>query len=527
MSPIAHLTDQHQLKKIPSNDNAQYIVQKFGGTSLGKYPLNIVENVIIPHSRTHKIVSVCSARSLDTKAGGTTSRLLSVANDICKPDSSPIETIMYEIETEHIEAVHGYIKCSRIARSIIEDIRSDCRRVTALLTAARALGQLSVSCLERIVSTGEKLSARLLCAILQDQGVWAEYVDLSECAGLPEDQISQHEMYNQVSQRLAARVRICAARVVVVTGYFGRVPGGLLNSVGRGYTDLCAVLLTAGIPQSELQVWKELDGLFTADPRRVRTARLLDTLSPAEAAELTFYGSEVIQSLAMAQAACRGIPITVKGVMNPNGRGSLVTSAETTSRWAAPPLKMGFNKIGDLGDSSREDAVGVPGRPVALTTKTKVVVIRVRPMEQCLSHNFFAKIFMILDKWRLSVDLMSTSAAQVSMALSSKTIHIPSDAGNMQDTGDVHLQGAIQDLRLSGCVELIPKMAIVSVIGRRIQQTPDLASSIFVTLGKNNIQTVMICQGASEISISCVIPEPHIDRAICVLHEGLFACLAG
>ncbi|TRX89234.1 hypothetical protein FHL15_009932 [Xylaria flabelliformis] len=502
-----------------------YIIQKFGGTSLGKYSPNIVNNVIIPHAGRHKIIAVCSARSLDSKVCGTTNRLLRVAHDVYRPSSGFAEKVMCDIEAEHVEAIQGFIKCPKIARDVIGSIRTYCRHATALLLAARTLGELTTNCLETIVSIGEKLSAIVLCAMLQDQGIRADYIDLSKSIVFKEKGISRQEIYDEFSRRLAARVRACNAQVVVVTGYFGQLPGGLLSSVGRGYTDLCAVLLAAGIPGSELQVWKELDGIFTADPRMVRTARLVDTLSPAEAAELTLYGSEVIHSSAMEQAVRREVTIAVKGVMNPEGHGSLVISTETADAFTIPtPHKpLSGPRLPQRNEDATASVICISGRPVALTTKAEITVLRVRSTEHCPPHTFLTTVLATLAKWRLSFDLMSTSGEQVSVALFSKAKYVLGDADDINDVADADLHGAIQELQPYGSVELVPRTAIISVIGLYIWRIPNLAGRIFTTLGVNNIQTLMICQGVSDISISCVISESQVERAICILHDCLIA----
>ena len=138
----------------------------------------------------------------------------------------------------------------------------------------------------------------------------SEYVDLAKIISCKVHDGLNQSFYQDIAKTLADRIRLCGDRVPVVTGishykprfvpeltglvgYFGVVPGGLLSRIGRGYTDLCAALIAVGLKADELQVWKEVDGIFTADPRKVLTARLLPTITPAEAAELTFYGSEV------------------------------------------------------------------------------------------------------------------------------------------------------------------------------------------------------------------------------------------
>jgi aspartate kinase len=139
------------------------------------------------------------------------------------------------------------------------------------------------------------------------QGVDAEFVSLEDVIPVSEDSDSAPEgslnqaFYDNVAFAVGERIKRCAPRVPVVTGFFGPVPGSLLQQVGRGYTDLLSALLAVGLEASELQIWKEVDGIFTADPRKVCTARLIPIISPDEAAELTYYGSEVVHPFTMEQ----------------------------------------------------------------------------------------------------------------------------------------------------------------------------------------------------------------------------------
>ncbi|RYP50318.1 hypothetical protein DL768_004135 [Monosporascus sp. mg162] len=263
------------------------------------------------------------------------------------------------------------------------------------------------------VSTGEKLSSKKLRALLQVRSILAKYADLSDAINIPVALPLDQDSYNRLAVRLGEVIQACPVRVAVVTGYFGRAPCGILNEIGCGCTDLCAALLAVGIPGAELEVWKELDGIFTADPGHMRTARLLRTISPAEAAELTFYSSEVIHPLAMKQAVRNRILIMVKGVM-----------------------------------------------------------------------------------YQLSVDLMSTSEVQVSMALYSKAPQVVNGTGNSHELTCQDLCCAIQDVCHCGRVELVPDMAIGGIIGRQIRRTVGLVGDIFGTLGRNNIHVKMITLAA-------------------------------
>lgn len=196
-------------------------------------------------------------------------------------------------------------------------------------------------------------------------------------------------------------------------GFFGYVPGSLLNSIGRGYTDLCAALAAVGLQSQELQIWKEVDGIFTADPRKINTARLLPIITPEEAAELTYYGSEVIHPFTMEQVIRAEIPIRIKNVENPSGVGSIIfpDSLKRNGSATPPPSPEVLAQNGYHKDLSRK-------RPAAVTVKDKICVLNIQSNRKNVSHGFLAKIFTILDEHNIVVDLISTSQINVSMALS-------------------------------------------------------------------------------------------------------------
>lgn len=182
-----------------------------------------------------------------------------------------------------------------IQENFSKEVDAECFKLLKILESAQFLKAVTNQTNDMIISVGEKLSCLYMTALLKDRGANAVYIDLSDvitfqlvAKGLDD------EFYKNLAFAIAERVNAHGDDAVpVITGYFGAVPGGLLENVGRGYTDLCAALAAVGLRAKELQIWKEVDGIFTADPRKVPTARLLDSVTPSEAAELTFYGSEV------------------------------------------------------------------------------------------------------------------------------------------------------------------------------------------------------------------------------------------
>lgn len=386
-----------------------------------------------------------------------------------------------------------------------------------------------------------------MAALLQDRGIESEYVDLSNVIDFPTgSQGLDQEFYTRLALTLGKRIEACGSKVPVITGYFGIVPGGLLEKIGRGYTDLCAALVAVGIRAQELQVWKEVDGIFTADPRIVPTARLLSTITPSEAAELTFYGSEVIHPFTMEQVIRAKIPIRIKNVMKPRGKGTVIFPDSTSELERTTP---GHDpKLFRTRSPSLLSQTEGPKRPTAVTAKHKILVINVHSNKRSLSHGFFAGIFSVLDKWRLSIDLISTSEVHVSLALHSEGPLLNGVGDDEYQIVDEDLRGALRDLRQYGTVDIIPEMAILSLVGRQMKNMMGVAGRMFSTLGENNVNIEMISQGkchafeasvfvplltancmsmigASEINISCVIEERDADRAINILHTNLFTFL--
>lgn len=374
---------------------------------------------------------------------------------------------------------------------VVADINGECERVLKVLEAAQTLGEISARCVDKVISTGEKLSCRLMAAILQDRGVDSQYVDLSEVIDFPiGNQGLDQDFYNTLAATLGKKIAACGHRVPVVTGYFGTVPGGLLDQVGRGYTDLCAALVAVGTHAKELQVWKEVDGIFTADPRKVPTARLLPAITPAEAAELTFYGSEVIHPFTMEQVIRAKIPIRIKNVMNPKNRGTVIFPDPAELERATP----GHDPR--LFRTRSPSLMQKPKRPTAVTIKHKILVINVHSNKRSLSHGFFAGIFSVLDKWRLSIDLISTSEVHVSMALHSE-MPLLNGNGDEYQVIDDDLKGALNDLGRYGMVDIIPEMAILSLVGKQMKNMIGVAGRMFTTLGENHVNIEMISQGES------------------------------
>ncbi|GAA5909455.1 hypothetical protein JCM8208_006530 [Rhodotorula glutinis] len=562
-----------------SSSQQPWVIAKIGGTSVGKQLHAVVETIVPTHIKSgNRIALVCSARSGNTKATGTTNLLLRAAHEALRPkgqpelsssvpslrnspsqspapgtpstprgsyllsgsvsslrlsrsatpdERQPFDDTVDQIKEDHMAAARKAIVNSReLLDEVEEELEYDCERLRGFLRAAQIIDEISTRSKDIIMGVGERLSCRIVAAALRDRGIDAELVSLENIIDwdvlMDEDaqtgkaadgppQLGQ-AFYSRLSQRLGERLAECGDRVPVVTGFFGVVPGSLLAQVGRGYSDLCAALCAVGVGASELQVWKEVDGIFTADPRKVPTARLLSTITPEEAAELTYYGSEVIHPFTMEQVIRAAIPIRIKNVENPSGEGTIIFPdsvapdahpADHTARNTVAP-SVATRAPSSVPSSALEPHLG----PTAITIKDTVVVLSVHSNRKTIAHGFFARIFGTLDKHGIVVDLISTSEVHVSLA-----VH-----GEMRKSV---LDRVVRDLKPVGEVSISRDMAILSLVGKHMKNMVGTAGKMFSTLAEGNVNIEMISQGASEINISCVIEERDAVKALNLVHLKL------
>ncbi|ORX81577.1 aspartate kinase [Basidiobolus meristosporus CBS 931.73] len=492
-----------QITQKSNPSNKPWLVLKFGGTSVGKFLNQITEVIVKGALETHRVVVVCSARSNDVKSKGTTSRLIHASEEVLHTGSKSHLSIVQDILEDHIEAVNAVILNPDIRQQVIQELTAECRKLQAFLTAAEVINEVSPRSKDIIIGCGEKLACIFVAAALKDKYVDAQYVSLERIVDkhFEAGKLDQ-SFYDYLAERFAASVEDCENRVPVVTGYFGSVPGGILHSIGRGYTDLTAALCAVGLQAEELQVWKEVDGIFTADPRKVPTARLLNIITPEEAAELTYYGSEVIHPFTMEQVIRAQIPIRIKNVQNPAGNGTIIFPDSMSSKGGSPPPAPKFLlENGYQLDLSRR-------HPTAVTIKDNVVVLNIHSNRKSVSHGFLANIFSTLDRFGIIVDLISTSEVHVSMALSATLL-------------DHNLEGALAELGKLGRVDVLRQMAILSLVGKQMRNMVGISGLLFATLAEAHVNIEMISQGSSEINISCVIEERKSKEALVAIHNTL------
>ncbi|KAI9202295.1 Aspartate/glutamate/uridylate kinase [Polychytrium aggregatum] len=497
------------------------IVQKYGGTSVGSGErllevAAIVKNTVV----RNRLIVVLSAMSKQVKSEGTTSRLLAALNDALQEDTKQKRFLGYmaAIERDHIIAIRKAIRSPQLGDEAERLILTECSRIREFLSAAQVIGELAPKSRDVVISTGEKLSAILFTYTLRDQGVDAFYVNLENIieANRFDAKAIDQSFYDYIAVRLQERLGDFGDRVPVLTGFFGPIPGSMLETIGRGYTDLAAALAAVGTSACELQIWKEVDGIFTADPRKVPKAKLLERITPEEAAELSYYGSEVIHPFTMDQVIDKRIPIRILNTFNPSGRGTLIEPREEENdRDDESDMSRSVSIIKE--ESPEEFWTQLPDRPTypptAITMKEGIIVVSVRSNRKNVSHEFMSQVFAVLNKHGIVSDLVSTSEINVSIA-----IYFGSQSQD-DDALMVKLGPAVQELGKLGSVAIVPDRAIISLVGKAMKHTVGISGMVFSILGRNHINVEMISQGYPETNISVVVKCSKAAKALQVIHD--------
>ncbi|KAI0024799.1 aspartate kinase [Xylariomycetidae sp. FL0641] len=509
-----------------------WLVQKYGGTSLGKSMGSICDAIVPQHSRRWRLVVVCSALSGTRKQSGTTSLLLECTRlaELGDGEGQRLAGLVDLIRDTHLQLLETFVGARSRSRGYVETVTAivgECEKLKRFLLAAQVVGDLSARSKDRAISVGEKLACMIMSACLNSSGTPSKVVSLEDVVAstfgpLIDDQVSAIErlgsrFYSLLRDEIASRIRDCGQAVPIVTGFFGIMPDSLLHRVGRGYSDLCAAMCAASVDAVELQIWKEVDGIFTADPRKVPSARLLSTVTPEEAAELTYYGSEVIHPLTMDQIHEAGIPLRLKNVFKPLGHGTIIypsanpstpemlaSPADTDSeRPSNPSPRSSFMLENGYHGSQQERR-----KPTAVTTKDDISLINVTCNRNTKSQGFLMQVFGCLERNNVQVDLVTTSERHVSLA-----IHSPGEG-----FATLRLK---EELQRFGDVAITPKMSIVTLVGQRMRNVVGISSETLTALASEHINIHLVSQGASEINISVVVHAKDAIAAMNAIHRDV------
>jgi aspartate kinase len=365
------------------------------------------------------------------------------------------------------------------AAAVRREVARIAERLRELLELAGAADAGAVR--DAIAACGEDLSAPLVAAVLVAHGVPAVPVDARRCIVTDDVHGGATALQPETSRRAAAELspHLEAGRVPVVGGFVGATAGGITTTLGRGGSDVTAALLGAAIDAREVQIWTDVPGVLTADPRVVPEARTIARLSYAEAAELAYFGAKVLHPRTIEPAVARGIPVRILDSRDPQGPTTLVAA----------------------------DTDGRRGTIKAIAHKSGITVVQITATKMLGTYGFLHRLFEVFARHRTVVDVVTTSEVSVSLTL------------EQPDPGPALLA----DLERLGQVVVERDRAIVCVVGDGLRSAPGIAARVFEAVGDVNVD--MISQGASRVNLTFVVDARRAAEAVRRVHAAVFECV--
>src|SRR5277367_3096852 len=463
------------------------VVMKFGGTS--------VEDAVAIH-RTAGIVAEKRKKGLQpivvvSAMAKVTDQLLAAANAASRGDRNGALAITARLRSRHRE-----VACRLTAQARGEEA-SPCTDLTGpayavtqswidgefdaldeILRGLAAVGELTPRISDMIVSYGERLSSRMIAEAFAARGLDGIHVDSRTCIvtdaqhgkAIPQVALSEERLKEHVLPLTSE------GKTVVMAGFIGSTEKGVTTTLGRGGSDFTAALVGGGVHAEAIEIWTDVNGIMTADPRACPDALRVKTISFEEAAELAYFGAKVLHPATILPAVQKNIPVLVLNSRNPENEGTRIISL-------APHCSSPFKSI---------------------AVKKRLTIIDVVASRMLMSHGYLKAIFDVFDKHKCPVDMVSTSEVSVSLTVDTNE-KIPEIAADLSKLADVKYEG---------------RKALVCMVGENIRGQNGIAGRVFGAIRHVNIR--MISQGASEINMSFMIDEDDADEAVRSLHAEFF-----
>jgi aspartate kinase len=447
------------------------VVQKFGGTSVADPEAigRLIGIVRAAHTRDGRGPAV-----VVSAFSGVTDALLATAAAGSAGHDDALGRLT-QLRERHLRAAAAL---APDADALTVDLMAHFEQLESIVRALGVLREASPRTLDVIAAAGELLSSRIVAAALGAAGLPAEWIDARHAIVTNDNHTRAAPLMRETASALRASVVpvLDAGGIPVVGGFVGATVDGHATTLGRGGSDYSGALVGAGIGAREIQIWTDVDGMLTADPRVIRAPRLVPRLSFAEAAELAYFGAKVLHPSTILPAVERNIPVRILNSRKPGGTGTLITAA------------------------------GEPnGTPIAaLASKRDVTVIDVTSSRMLMAYGFLRQVFEIFERYRTAVDVVTTSEVSVSVTVDDRR----------------HLEQIAEALRALGEVSVEPDMALLCAVGDRLRNEPEIGARVVAMLEKVPLR--MISQAASRRNITLVLRQGDLEPAMQRLHEELF-----
>ena len=435
-------------------------VMKFGGTSVGKPERMFEIAKLITNEEESKIV-VLSALS------GTTNSLTEISSSLAKGERPTAK--------QHIDALEQHYQNFIIQLVKTEDAYNKAKAVLAehfeFLNIILKISY-SEALNKDILAQGELLSTKLFSLYLEEQKiehVWLPALDFMTIDMVDEPQIGSIKV--KLTQLLN---RYKETKLFITQGYICRNAKGEVDNLKRGGSDYSASLIAAATNASVCEIWSDIDGMHNSDPRIVKNTKPIDQLSFEEAAELAYFGAKILHPASIWPAQYFNIPVKLLNTLQPSAKGTLI--------------------------KSEAGSVGVK----AVAAKDFITAIKIKSSRMLLAYGFLRKIFEVFEKYRTSIDMVTTSEVAVSLTIDN----------------DAYLKEIIKELELFGTVEVDTNQTIVSIVGNEITETKDVMKRIFESIPE--IPVRMVSYGGSRHNISLLVSREYKEQTMQQLNVGLF-----
>lgn len=447
------------------------IVLKFGGTSVQDTDAVTRAVQVIRRQLSRGEVVVLSAM------GKTTNGLLEMARSASSGEIDTAWSIRDGLRDLHLKVARELLTGRRWT-NVETSLSRLFQEMTDIVQGLYLLGETSPRSMDRVASFGERLSTLIFSEVLRESGIPAELVDSRDLIRTDDHftraAVLQDLTRSCVRKQLLPRLR--EGKVIVAPGFIGSTVEGVTTTIGRGGSDYTASLIGAALEAEDIQIWTDVPGVLTADPRIVPGVYKIRAISFAEAAELAYFGAKVLHPSTLVPAIDRDIPVHVCNSRQIDQPGTFISAAPVSS---SSPIK-------------------------SIACKRGITIVNILSTQMLLSYGFLRRIFEVFETHETVVDVVATSEVNVSLTVDSSQ----------------ELEAIRSDLAEFGEVRVAPDMAIICIVGEDVKETPGIAARIFGALEGINVQ--MISQGASRINMTFLVAEETMEEAVWLLHEEFF-----
>lgn len=453
------------------------IVLKFGGTSVeNAAAMNTVVR-IVQREQYRQPVVVLSA------IAGATNILLKSAQLAQEGNHEQAIRLLNDLLERHVVLLENLLESRSAIQRLILEIRHRFDELKLLCQGITLLGELTNRSLDAIASVGERLSTQILADAMTERGMPVHLVDARSFLRTDDHYTSAVPQFGEIQHLLETvfSPSIAAGKIILTQGFIGSTSKGVTTTLGRGGSDYSAAIIGAALDAEEIQIWTDVDGILTADPRICPDARKLKVISFREASELAYFGAKVLHPSTILPAVQKNIPVSVLNSRKPDATGTLIVSNPPRSNLTVK----------------------------SIASKKGITVINIQSTRMLMAYGFLEKIFAVFDTYKTPVDLVTTSEVAVSLTIDNSAC----------------LAEIVADLSRVGDVLVYEHKGIVCIVGEQMQSTAGIADRVFRALRTTNV--MMISQGASEINMSLVLNEEDIDQAVKSLHGEFFPVSQG